>query len=128
MQRSKPKRTSKRWPVSLKPKCLRMVQTLKSVKTKNRFRKSNVSSVRTAQLHKLFTQLDKNNNGVLEFDEFAIAVNKLRGENLPDEAIKLLLREADTNHDNVVSYDEFTRFLAAEKLEAKKPVSCTFLN
>jgi len=76
-------------------------------------------SANSAQLHKLFTQLDKNNNGVLEFDEFAIAVNKLRGENLPDEAIKLLLREADTNHDNVVSYDEFTRFLAAEKLEAK---------
>jgi len=76
-------------------------------------------SANSAQLHKLFTQLDKNGNGVLEFDEFALAVNKLRGENLPDEVVKLLLREADTNHDNVVSYEEFTRFLASEHLEAK---------
>jgi len=76
-------------------------------------------SANSEQLHKVFQQLDKNNNGVLEFDEFALAVNKLRGENLPDEAIRTLLRDADTNHDNVVSYDEFTKWLASEKLEAK---------
>jgi len=76
-------------------------------------------SANSQQLHKLFQQLDKNGNGVLEFDEFALAVNKLRGENLPDEAIKNLLREADTNHDNVVSYEEFTRFLSVSHLESK---------
>jgi len=76
-------------------------------------------SANSQQLHKLFQQLDKNGNGVLEFDEFALAVNKLRGENLPDEVIKNLLREADTNHDNVVSYEEFTAFLGKEHLESK---------
>jgi len=55
----------------------------------------------------------------LEFDEFAVAVNKLYGENLPDEAIKMLLRDADTNNDQVVSYDEFVRFLEVEGLSAK---------
>jgi len=56
---------------------------------------------------------------VLEFDEFSIAVSKLYGENLPDEAVKMLLREADTNNDQVVSYDEFVRWLDAEGLQNK---------
>jgi glutathione S-transferase/predicted transcriptional regulator len=76
-------------------------------------------SAKSSELHKLFTSLDRNNNGVLEFDEFTLAVNKLYGENLPDEAIKMLLREADTNQDNVVSYDEFMKFLQVEHLESK---------
>jgi len=76
-------------------------------------------SAKSEQLHKLFSELDKNKNGVLEFNEFALAVNKLYGENLPDEAIRMLLRSADTNGDQVVSYDEFSKFLAAEGLEAK---------
>jgi len=76
-------------------------------------------SAKSEQLHKLFTSLDKNKNGVLEFDEFAIAVNKLYGENLADEAIRMLLRAADTNNDQVVSYDEFVKFLATEGLESK---------
>jgi glutathione S-transferase len=46
-------------------------------------------------------------------------VNKLYGENLADEAIRMLLRMADTNNDNVVSYEEFVKFLEAEGLEAK---------
>jgi len=76
-------------------------------------------SARSSELHKLFSSLDKNGNGVLEFDEFALAVNKLYGENLADEAIRMLLRMADTNNDNVVSYEEFVKFLEAEGLEAK---------
>lgn len=76
-------------------------------------------SAKSQQLAKLFGELDKNKNGVLEFDEFALAVNKLYGENLPDEAIRMLLRQADTNNDQVVSYDEFVKFLAAEGLEQK---------
>jgi glutathione S-transferase len=76
-------------------------------------------SARSTELNKLFTSLDKNGNGVLEFDEFALAVNKLYGENLADEAIRMLLRMADTNNDNVVSYEEFVKFLEAEGLEAK---------
>jgi len=76
-------------------------------------------SAKSAELHKIFAALDKNGNGVLEFDEFALAVNKLYGENLPDEAVKMLLREADTNNDQVVSYDEFVRFLEVEGLQNK---------
>jgi len=76
-------------------------------------------SARSTELHKVFTSLDKNGNGVLEFDEFALAVNKLYGENLADEAIRMLLRMADTNNDNVVSYEEFVKFLESEGLEAK---------
>lgn len=76
-------------------------------------------SAKSAQLQSLFKSLDKNHNGVLEFDEFALAVNKLYGENLSDEAIRLLLRQADTNNDSAVSYEEFVKFLAAEGLENK---------
>jgi hypothetical protein len=47
------------------------------------------------------------------------ARSKLYGENLPDEGIRMLLRTADTNNDQVVSYDEFVKFLAAEGLEQK---------
>lgn len=76
-------------------------------------------SAKSQQLAKLFSDLDRNKNGKLEFDEFALAVNKLYGENLPDEAVRMLLRQADTNNDSVVSYDEFVKFLAAEGLEQK---------
>jgi len=76
-------------------------------------------SANSEKLHKLFASLDKNGNGVLEFDEFALAVNKLYGENLQDSHIKMLLREADTNQDNLVSYEEFTKWLASHQLEQK---------
>jgi len=76
-------------------------------------------SSKSDTLNKLFASVDKNHNNVLEFDEFAMVVNKLYGENLHDETIKALLREADLNNDNVVSYNEFAAFLHREGLESK---------
>jgi len=75
-------------------------------------------SSRSQHLTKLFQSLDHNKNGVLEPEEFAFAVNKLYGTNLPDEAIRVLLNMADLNGDNVVSYDEFVKFLEVESLDS----------
>jgi len=74
-------------------------------------------SARSQQLTKLFHTLDKNGNGVLDLDEFAFAVNKLYGQNLPDEAIRVMLNMADLNGDRVIDYEEFVKFLASESLE-----------
>jgi len=76
-------------------------------------------SSRSEALHKLFQTLDRNNNGVLDQDEFAFCVNKLYGQNLPDDAVRCLLTMADLNGDRVISYDEFVKFLEVENFEEK---------
>jgi len=55
----------------------------------------------------------------LEADEFAFAVNKLYGSNLPDEAIRAMLNMADLNGDHVISYEEFVKFLESESLDQR---------
>jgi Ca2+-binding EF-hand superfamily protein len=57
-------------------------------------------------LRKIFDGADKNNNGVLELDEFREC---LRSSNLgfTDDLIQYLVSEVDSNKDNVIDYAEF---------------------
>jgi len=77
-------------------------------------------SQKTDTLQKLFKQLDKNGNNVLEPEEFYAAVNQLFGKSLPKSALEILLLEADQDANGTIDYTEFVAFLDKNKTEEKK--------
>jgi len=68
-------------------------------------------SSKTQQLQEAFGNLDKNKNGILEPEEFYVAVNKLFGKDLPKQALELILMEADLDQSGTIDYKEFVKFL-----------------
>ncbi len=53
-----------------------------------------------------FSNFDKNNNGVLEYSEFAELIKSL-GLNLSDEQLKDGFHKIDTGNNNVITFEEF---------------------
>ncbi len=53
-----------------------------------------------------FTNFDTNNNGVLEFSEFAELIKSL-GLNLSDEKLQDGFKKIDTGNNNMINFDEF---------------------
>jgi hypothetical protein len=68
-------------------------------------------SEKSAMMFQAFQKLDKNGNGKLEFEEFAVAVNKLFGADLPERALRIILMDADLDGSNDISFEEFCTFL-----------------
>merc|ERR1712216_945087 len=69
-----------------------------------------VSSYNQATLEKYFKRLfkmgDVNRDGVLQPEEVS-ALLKLTGFQFDDSTIAAIVRDADTNHDGVIEYEEF---------------------
>ncbi|XP_075728385.1 calmodulin-like [Rhipicephalus microplus] len=62
------------------------------------------------EARKVFKQLDRDGNGFITADElrhFMIAL----GEQLPDGHVDKMIRDADTDGDGRISYDEFSALL-----------------
>ena len=53
-----------------------------------------------------FTNFDSNNNGVLDFSEFAELIRSL-GLNLDNEKLKAGFNKIDTGNNNVINFEEF---------------------
>ncbi len=53
-----------------------------------------------------FTNFDSNNNGLLEFSEFAELIRSL-GLIMTDEQLKDGFNKIDTGNNNVINFDEF---------------------
>ena len=53
-----------------------------------------------------FSNFDSNNNGVLEFSEFAELIKSL-GLNLADEQLKDGFNKIDAGNNNVINFEEF---------------------
>ena len=57
-------------------------------------------------LKSLFLSLDRNKNGLISIHEIRYIVTH-SGENLSDKEIEFLMKEADTDGDGYISYEEF---------------------
>jgi len=68
-------------------------------------------SEKSSLLLQAFQKVDKNHNGKLEFEEFAVVVNTLFGAQLPENALRLILLEADLDRDGTISFEEFCTFV-----------------
>jgi len=55
----------------------------------------------------VFRLLDTNKDGVISLDDFDDLFNSYGGAKMDDEIWNKLLKEADKNHDGVVSFSEF---------------------
>jgi Ca2+-binding EF-hand superfamily protein len=53
-----------------------------------------------------FNNFDTNNNGVLEFSEFAELIKSL-GLNLSDEQLQEGFNKVDTGNNNMINFEEF---------------------
>jgi len=75
-------------------------------------------SSRSRALWQAFKKLDTNKNGKLEFNEFAVVVNRFMGEDkpLPDAAVRIILMTADLNNDGTIDFDEFCKFLGKDDM------------
>ena len=64
-----------------------------------------------AEIREAFNVFDRNGDGKISADELRQIMARL-GENLSDEEINQMIREADTNKDGVIDYEEFVRMLS----------------
>eukprot|EP00179_Madagascaria_erythrocladioides_P003260 CAMPEP_0198310662 /NCGR_PEP_ID=MMETSP1450-20131203/2658_1 /TAXON_ID=753684 ORGANISM="Madagascaria erythrocladiodes, Strain CCMP3234" /NCGR_SAMPLE_ID=MMETSP1450 /ASSEMBLY_ACC=CAM_ASM_001115 /LENGTH=150 /DNA_ID=CAMNT_0044013505 /DNA_START=104 /DNA_END=556 /DNA_ORIENTATION=+ len=69
------------------------------------------NSDKDAEIREAFNVFDKNGDGKISADELRQIMAKL-GENLSDEEVNQMIREADTNNDGVIDYEEFVRMLS----------------
>ena len=58
----------------------------------------------------MFCIFDKNGDGYISRPELKEALNKL-GEEFSDEEVESMIKEADTDHDGEISYQEFVRVM-----------------
>ncbi|ETO13499.1 hypothetical protein RFI_23867 [Reticulomyxa filosa] len=64
-----------------------------------------------AEYFEAFKFFDKNNNGVIEFEELKDVLQSL-GEQLTDQDIWDMIHEADKNGDNVIDFEEFMQMMS----------------
>uniref|UniRef100_A0A1Q3FT20 Putative calmodulin n=1 Tax=Culex tarsalis TaxID=7177 RepID=A0A1Q3FT20_CULTA len=62
------------------------------------------------QLHEAFRIFDRDGNGRISADELRVALRSF-GEQLTEEELEELLREADVNSDGQIDYQEFVRMI-----------------
>ena len=61
-------------------------------------------------IEKTFNEIDTNNDGVLQLNEFKEMIEKLHQKNIDNDAINTLFKEIDENNDNVISKEEFEKW------------------
>ena len=66
----------------------------------------NVKEDEDKYIKKLFSFLDRNNNGLISLHEIKYIVTH-SSENISDRDIELLMKEADTDGDGLISFEEF---------------------
>ena len=66
----------------------------------------NVKEDEDKYIKKLFSFLDRNNNGLISLHEIKYIVTH-SSENITDRDIELLMKEADTDGDGLISFEEF---------------------
>jgi len=64
-----------------------------------------------AELREAFNVFDKDGNGTISEDELRQVMHNL-GEKLTDEDIKAMMREADTDGDGEVNFEEFVQMMS----------------
>lgn len=62
------------------------------------------------ELREAFQFFDKDKNGVIDAKELRIVMNNL-GENLTDDEIEEMIKEADINGDGQIDFEEFCRIM-----------------
>ncbi|CAM9174501.1 unnamed protein product [Choristocarpus tenellus] len=78
-----------------------------------------VETDREMEIKEAFNFFDKNGDGEITPEELAQTMRGL-GDTLSDEEIALLVKEADKNHDGVVSTEEFIAFMYSEGVDSKE--------
>ena len=66
---------------------------------------------REAELRSAFSLFDKDSNGLISADELR-HVMKTLGEDLTEDEIDQMMREADTNGDGQINYEEFVAMMS----------------
>ena len=69
---------------------------------------------REAELQEAFRLFDKDSNGLISAEELRHVMKNL-GENLTDGDIGEMMREADTDGDGQINYDEFVKVMSPWK-------------
>ena len=69
---------------------------------------------REAELREAFSLFDKDSNGLISAEELRLVMKNL-GENLTDGEIGEMMREADTDGDGHINYDEFVKMMSPWK-------------
>ena len=70
----------------------------------------NVKEDEDKYIKKLFSFLDRNNNGLISLHEIKYIVTH-SSENISDRDIELLMKEADTDGDGLISFEEFMKIM-----------------
>ena len=66
----------------------------------------NIKEDEDKYLKNLFTQLDRNKNGLIQLHEIRYIVTHSE-QNLTEKDIEIIMKEADTDGDGLISYEEF---------------------
>ena len=65
------------------------------------------------EIRRVFDLLDKNGNGYLEASEIRLAFDFLGEKDITDDEIIDLIKEADTNKDGFVDFNEFFMIISS---------------
>lgn len=69
-----------------------------------------------SEKEKIFHLLDQNKDGVISFSELKAVVNDILKEGLSDDELHQMLKEADTDNDGVINFEEFNAMAAKMKI------------
>ena len=69
----------------------------------------------------LFTSIDTIGDNVLHMDEFKAYVEKYNPDKADSESVLKEFNETDTNHDNLIQFDEFLRAICKKNGVPMKP-------
>ncbi|MEM1436077.1 MAG: EF-hand domain-containing protein [Pseudomonadota bacterium] len=61
---------------------------------------------RTGELREFFDDCDRNNDGLIEFSEFALLLKNI-GNDVSESECRIGFEELDADHDGRIDFDEF---------------------
>ncbi|PAA59122.1 hypothetical protein BOX15_Mlig005121g1 [Macrostomum lignano] len=69
-----------------------------------------------SEKQRIFDLLDQNQDGVISKSELKFVMNEILKEGMSDTELDEMMREADTDHDGVINFDEFNAMAAKMKI------------
>ncbi|PAA52707.1 hypothetical protein BOX15_Mlig005121g3 [Macrostomum lignano] len=69
-----------------------------------------------SEKQRIFDLLDQNQDGVISKSELKFVMNEILKEGMSDPELDEMMREADTDHDGVINFDEFNAMAAKMKI------------